>query len=319
MHTPPPRPRLAISACLLGANVRYNGGHKASRLCLEELGEHFDFVPLCPEVAIGLGIPRPTLRLVETAGAVRALESREASRDHSDALRRYGDEQARQLEDIGGYIFMQKSPSCGLQRVKLYSAGDQPLAGGARGLYAEAFCAARPELPVEEEGRLHDATLRENFITRVYAHLEWQALCRAGLTHKAILDFHSRYKYQLLAHSPRQYAELGHLLADIGRHAAETFGADYYRRFAQAMRHCASRGNHANVLLHLAGYLKRALAAEDRGELCELIDQYRRGVVPLVVPLALLKHHFRRHPHPYIARQAYLQPHPEALGLRNAI
>lgn len=323
MPTSPSRPKLGISACLLGANVRYNGGHKASRLCLEDFARHFDFVPLCPEVAIGLGVPRPTLRLVGEATQPRAVasavDSRDATLDHSAALRRYGAEQAGQLSELGGFIFMQKSPSCGLHRVKLYAEDGQPPMAGARGLFAEAFCAARPELPVEEEGRLHDPRLRENFVTRVYAHLDWLALCREGLTHKAILDFHSRHKYQLLAHDPRQYAELGRLLADIGRYPAEQFGPLYYRAFSQALGHCASRGSHSNVLQHLAGYLKRALGADDRAELQRLIEQYRHGEVPLVVPLALLKHHFRRHPHPYIARQAYLQPHPEALGLRNAI
>ena len=213
MPTSPSRPKLGISACLLGANVRYNGGHKASRLCLEDFARHFDFVPLCPEVAIGLGVPRPTLRLVGEATQPRAVasavDSRDATLDHSAALRRYGAEQAGQLSELGGFIFMQKSPSCGLHRVKLYAEDGQPPMAGARGLFAEAFCAARPELPVEEEGRLHDPRLRENFVTRIYAHLDWLALCRAGLTHKAILDFHSRHKYQLLAHDPRQYAELG--------------------------------------------------------------------------------------------------------------
>lgn len=318
MH-PPPRPRLGISACLLGRTVRYNGGHKRSSLCVDVLSEHFELVPLCPEMAIGLGVPRQPIRLVGDPAAPRAVNSQGEPQDHSDALRRYGAEQASLLDDLGGYIFMQQSPSCGLQRVRLYDDNGQPRPPGTRGLFAEAFCAARPELPVEEEGRLHDAQLRENFLTRVFAHLEWLALCREGLTRKGILDFHARYKYQLLAHHPRQYAELGRWLAQIGAHDPVLFGPRYYLAFSQAMSHCASRGSHANVLLHLAGYLKASLAREDKVELLGVIEQYRLGVVPLVVPLTLLKHHFRLHPHPYIARQAYLKPHPESLGLRNAI
>lgn len=315
----PTKPKLGISACLLGESVRFNGGHKASRLCIDVLSQHFDFVPLCPEVAIGLGVPRPAIHLSGDPAAPRAVTSRGDLIDHSDALRGYGQEQAQRQQDIVGYIFMQQSPSCGLHRVKVYGESGHPLPPGGRGLYAEAFCAARPELPVEEEGRLNDPQLRENFLTRVFAHLEWQALNREGLTRKGILDFHSRYKYQLLAHHPRQYASLGRMLAEIGSHDPLSFAPRYYRIFADAMRSCASRGSHANVLLHLAGYLKLQLAADDKRELLALIEQYRVGVVPLVVPLTLLKHHFRLHPHPYINRQAYLQPHPETLGLRNAI
>lgn len=318
MHSPT-RPRLGISACLLGNSVRYNGGHKSSSLCLEVLSEHFDFVPLCPEMAIGLGVPRQPIRLVGDPAAPRAVNSNGAPEDHSAALRTYGAEQAARLDDLGGYIFMQKSPSCGLHRVRVYGDNGQTQPPGARGLFAEALCAARPELPVEEEGRLHDAQLRENFLTRVFAHLEWLALCRAGLTRKGILDFHSRYKYQLLAHHPGQYALLGRLLAGIGDHDPQEFGPRYYLEFTRAMSHCASRGSHANVLLHLAGYLKTALSGDDKRELLGLIEQYRLGKVPLVVPLTLLKHHFRLHPHAYVTRQAYLQPHPESLGLRNAI
>lgn len=318
MH-PPSRPRLGISACLLGSTVRYNGGHKRSSLCLDVLSQHFDFVPLCPEMAIGLGVPRQPIRLVGDPAAPRAVNSRDDAQDHSDALRSYGAEQAAHLDDLGGYIFMQQSPSCGLHRVRLYDDKGQYRPPGARGLYAEAFCAERPELPVEEEGRLHDAQLRENFLTRVFAHLEWLALLRDGLTRKGILDFHARYKYQLLAHHPRQYSELGRWLAQIGAHDPAEFGPRYYLAFSQAMSRCASRGSHANVLQHLAGYLKAVLTHEDKFELLGVIEQYRLGVVPLVVPLTLLKHHFRLHPHPYIVRQAYLKPHPEALGLRNAI
>ncbi|KAF1054935.1 MAG: hypothetical protein GAK43_00581 [Stenotrophomonas maltophilia] len=315
------RPRLGISACLLGEPVRFNGGHKNSRLCVEVLSHYFDFVPLCPEMAIGLGVPRATLHLRQDQpdAPPRALTSRPPERDVSQALRDYGQAQAEALDDIGGFIFMQQSPSCGLNRVKLRNAAGHPLPANGRGLFAETFCAARPELPVEEEGRLNDPQLRENFLTRVYAHLEWRGLCRAGLTHKAILDFHSRYKYQLMAHHPRQYVLLGRMLADIGRHPPESFGERYYQAFSAAMRVCASRGTHANVLQHLAGYLKGPLNGNDKRELQDIIEQYRRGIVPLVVPLTLLKHHFRLHPHPYIDRQAYLQPHPADLGLRNAI
>lgn len=319
-----PRPTLAISACLLGEPVRYNGGHKASRLCMDVLSRHFDFIPVCPEVAIGLGVPRPTLRLVGDPQAPRALihlqgSQHTGSRDVSDTLRDFGRTQAGLLANICGYIFMQQSPSCGLQRVELYRPDGQVRPPGVRGLYAETFCAARPELPVEEEGRLNDPVIRENFLTRVFALAAWQTLCAQGLTRNAVIAFHSRYKYQLMAHNPRQYSALGQRLARIGDQPLESFVNEYFRDFMQAMGTCATRGTHSNVLQHLAGYLKRDLPPAEKSELQRLIDQYRAGVIPLVVPLTLLKHHFRLHPHPYINAQAYLQPHPEDLSLRNAI
>ncbi|QRY82546.1 DUF1722 domain-containing protein [Pseudomonas sp. PDNC002] len=313
------RPTLGISACLLGEPVRYNGGHKASRLCLDVLSRHFEFIPICPEVAIGLGVPRPTLRLVGGHDDPRALIQREGGRDVSEALHDFGRKQAELLQDICGYIFMQQSPSCGLQRVKLYRLDGQLRPPGVRGLYAETFCAARPELPVEEEGRLNDPVIRENFLTRVFAYTAWQALCAEGLTRHGVIAFHSRYKYQLMAHNPRQYSALGQRLAKIAEHPLEPFAGDYFRDFMQALGTCATRGTHSNVLQHLAGYLKHDLPATEKAEMQRLIDQYRDGVIPLVVPLTLLKHHFRLHPHPYIDAQAYLQPHPEDLSLRNAI
>lgn len=319
MTSTSPKPKLAISACLLGEPVRFNGGHKASRLCLDVLSRHFEFVPLCPEVAIGLGVPRPTLRLIGDRNAPRAVTQQGARQDVSDELRRYGREQAERLQDICGYIFMQQSPSCGLQRVKLYNDNGQLLPPGTRGLYAEAFCAARPELPVEEEGRLNDPVLRENFLTRVFAFATWQELNAEGLSRAAVIAFHSRYKYQLMAHSPRHYNLLGQRLANIGGEPLETFAPRYFQDFMQALDSCATRGTHSNVLQHLAGYLKHDLPAAEKSELQQLIEQYRNGVIPLVVPLTLLKHHFRLHPHPYIQAQAYLQPHPETLSLRNAI
>ena len=319
MPNTPPRPLLGISACLLGEPVRYNGGHKASRLCLDVLSRHFDFSPVCPEVAIGLGVPRPTLRLVGDHDAPRALIQRAGDRDVSEALRDLGRQQAGLLRDICGYIFMQQSPSCGLQRVKLYRPDGQLRPPGARGLYAEAFCAARPELSVEEEGRLNDPVIRENFLTRVFAYAAWQKLCAQGLTRHALITFHSRYKYQLMAHNPRQYSVLGQRLAMIGNQPLDDFAPAYFRDFMRALGSCATRGTHSNVLQHLAGYLKHELPAAEKSELQRLIEQYRAGVIPLVVPLTLLKHHFRRHPHPYVDIQAYLQPHPEDLSLRNAI
>ena len=313
------KPKIAISACLLGAEVRFNGGHKESRLCSQSLSEHFDFVPLCPEVAIGLGIPRQPIRLVGDPARPQAVGSVDNTLDVTQALHDYGASMAATHTDICGYIFMQKSPSCGLERVKVYQDGGRPAELSGRGIYAHAFCAAHPDLPTEEDGRLNDPVLRENFLTRVYAYSAWQDLLKAGLTRRSLTEFHARYKYLLMAHHPVQYKTLGNLLGSMGKNSPQAIAAQYFSELMKALKKCATRRTHTNVLQHISGYLKQSISREDKQEMQQLIVQYLHGVVPLVVPLTLLKHHFRLHPDPYIARQVYLQPHPENLSLRNAI
>ena len=315
----PNKPKIAISACLLGAEVRYNAGHKNSRLCSEVLRDYFDFVPVCPEVAIGLGIPREPIRLVGDAHQPRAIGTVDAQLDVTQPLADYGHRMANELADICGYIFMQKSPSCGLERVKLYHPRGHVQDGGTRGIYARAFCDRHPDLPVEEDGRLNDPVLRENFLTRVFAYSAWQELLRNGLSRRSLTEFHARYKYQLMAHNPVQYKALGKLLGDMGTTDARELGPRYFSALMTALKQCATRGTHSNVLQHLSGYFKQTISREDKQEIQHVIGQYRLGIVPLVVPLTLLKHHLRHHPDPYIAQQVYLQPHPENLSLRNAI
>ncbi|MGQ7959103.1 YbgA family protein [Pseudomonas sp. SP16.1] len=310
--------KLGISACLLGAEVRFNGGHKRSRLCSDSLAEHFDFVPVCPEVGIGMPVPREPIRLVGDPAAPRAVGTLDRQRDVTDDLAAYAERMAEELQGICGFIFMQQSPSCGLERVKVYQDGGRPSEPG-RGIFAAAFCARHPDLPVEEDGRLNDAVLRENFLTRVFAYAEWQRLLQRGLTRRALIAFHSRYKYLLLATDAQRYRTLGRLLGDLALHDLAALAPRYFSELMAALKKCATRGTHSNVLQHLAGYLKRSLSAPEKQEMQQLIGQYREGVVPLVVPLTLLKHHFRRHPDHYVAEQAYLQPHPERLSLRNAL
>ncbi|MGX1188209.1 uncharacterized protein YbgA (DUF1722 family)/uncharacterized protein YbbK (DUF523 family) [Pseudomonas sp. F-14 TE3623] len=313
------KPKIAISACLMGAEVRYNGGHKASQLCSITLTDYFDFLPVCPEVAIGLGIPRQPIRLVGNPAHPEAVGTINPQINVTQPLAEYGQKMAMELGDICGYIFMQKSPSCGLERVKVYHDNGAPVDGGSRGIYAQAFCALHPDLPVEEDGRLNDPVLRENFLTRVFAYSAWQQLLHTGLTRRSLTDFHSRYKYLLMAHNPVQYKTLGNLLGNMGQSDLEELGPRYFSELMAALKKCATRRTHTNVLQHLSGYLKQVISPEDKQEVQHLIGQYRQGIVPLVVPLTLLKHYFRQHPDPYIAQQVYLQPHPENLSLRNAI
>ncbi|MBK5010637.1 DUF1722 domain-containing protein [Pseudomonas sp. S60] len=322
MHDPAThhKPRIAISACLTGHSVRYNGGHKASDLCRAQLEEHFEWTPVCPEVAIGLGVPRDPIRLVGNPDHPEVVGTRNPGMDLTGPLRTYGEQMANELDDICGYIFMQKSPSCGLERVKVYQDNGHPAFHSGRGAYAQAFCERRPDLPVEEEGRLHDPVLRENFISRVYAYADWQRVLAEGLNRGALVNFHSRYKYLLMANNPQAYRTLGRMLGTLSKDDDPlVVGPQYFSELMQALRRCASRGTHSNVLQHLSGYFKDALTPSDKSELQELIGQYQQGVVPLVVPLTLLKHHLRNHPDPYLQQQAYLQPHPESLGLRNAV
>jgi uncharacterized protein YbgA (DUF1722 family)/uncharacterized protein YbbK (DUF523 family) len=314
-----PKPRIAISACLMGSEVRFNGGHKESRLCSRILSEHFDFVQVCPEVAIGMGTPREPIRLVGESHQPQAVGTVTPTLNVTRQLAEYGEQMAVELQDICGYIFMHKSPSCGMERVKVYRENGALQREGGRGIYAAAFCAHHPDLPIEEDGRLCDPVLRENFLTRVYAYADWQALHAQGLTRRGLMEFHARYKYQLMATHPLQYKIIGKMLGSMGRGDPEEIGPRYFSALMLGLTRCATRGTHTNVLLHLSGYLRDAIDSGDKQELQALIRQYHDGIVPLVVPLTLLKHLFRLHPDPYVSQQVYLQPHPENLSLRNAI
>jgi len=310
--------RLGVSACLLGARVRFDGGHKRNRFLIEELGSHFEFVPFCPEVAIGMGTPRPSIRLVGDVEAPRALGSRDDGLDVTAALQAYSANRAQRLDGLCGFVFKKDSPSCGMARVKVYSDKGMPQRDGV-GIFARAVQQANPLLPVEEEGRLNDAVLRENFVSRVFVYARWQALRQQGLSKKGLLDFHTRHKLLLMAHSPVVYRELGRLLAQLDNATLDALADRYIERVMQALKTPASRKRHVNVLQHLLGYLRKHVDAANRADLADVIDDYRRGMVPLVVPVTLLQHHFRSNPHPWISRQVYMKPHPRELMLRNTL
>ncbi|SCY31148.1 YbgA family protein [Thiohalorhabdus denitrificans] len=317
-HLPEHRIPVGISSCLLGEEVRYDAGHKRDPYITGTLSEFFEFVPVCPEVAIGLGVPREPIHLVRSApGSVRVVGTHHPELDVTEELHAYGRRMARELGDIHGYILKRASPSCGMERVKVHTPEGQPAGKDGHGAYAEALIEARPELPVEEEGRLGDPTLRENFIERVFVHHRWRTLETEGLTPGKLVDFHSRHKLLVMAHGNEAYRTLGRMVAAAGQGDLATTARDYFATLMAALRRPADRKGHANVLYHLMGYLKEHLDPGDKAELVEVVESYRQGYVPLVVPLTLFNHHFRRHPHPYVAGQVYLQPHPAELMLRN--
>jgi uncharacterized protein YbgA (DUF1722 family)/uncharacterized protein YbbK (DUF523 family) len=310
--------RIGISSCLLGEKVRFDGNHKHDSFLTGTLGRFFEWVPVCPEVAIGLGIPRPPIRLTGSPAAPRAVGVKDPGMDVTDRLADYGRRQAHKLDDICGYIFKSKSPSCGMERVKVYQGSGAPAARG-RGIYADAFLAAQPWLPAEEEGRLGDTRLRENFIERVFVYRRWQELTDRELTASRLVEFHTRHKLALMAHDVEGYRALGRFVARAGRRVSRETGHEYIRRLMESLKRPATQARHANVLMHLMGYLKKRLDAADKAEMLELIHAYRRGEAPFAAPLILLRHHFRRFPDPYIAQQTYLHPDPRELLLRGGI
>ncbi|HEX4870323.1 MAG TPA: DUF523 and DUF1722 domain-containing protein [Moraxellaceae bacterium] len=310
---------VGISQCLLGDHVRYDGGHKHSKVCTGVLAKRFAFVPVCPEVGIGMGTPREAIHLVGNLhdDVVRVVGNRTATLDVTAALEQYGRDKAAELGELCGYVFMGRSPSCGLGNIKVYHANGNPIGRNTRGVFAREFTARHPLLPVEEEGRLRDPRLCDNFVTRVYAWQRWRALEAAGLTHARLQDFHARHKYLLMAHRPAAYQHLGRLVALSHQRPVEDAARDYIHDFMATLRTEATSRGHTNVLQHLAGYLKKLLDGPSRQELATLIDDFREGKVPLIAPLTLLRHHLRQHPNAYVQRQVYLEPHPPELLLRN--
>ncbi len=314
----PDKIRIGISSCLLGQEVRFDGGHKRDSYINGTLNQYFDFVPVCPELAVGLGVPREPIRLVTTEVGTRVVGTRNPTLDVTEALRDYGERKGREMQDIAGYILKRGSPSCGMERVKVYTPAGMPNKSEP-GMYARVFMQVQPLLPMEEEGRLGDPVLRENFIVRVFVYHRWQTLLRAGLTPAKLVDFHTRHKLLILAHNQAAYRRMGRLVARAGIQDMEHLATEYVHELMTALKRRAGRRHHMNVLQHLLGYLRKHLDGADRAEMHESIKAYGQGLIPLVVPITLLKHHFRRHPHPYVENQYYLSPHPAELMLRNTL
>ena len=307
------RPRVGVSSCLLGEEVRFNGGHKRYRFLTDDLDRYVDWVPYCPEMEIGLGTPREAIRLT----ADGRLVNRGGTADHTAAMA------ALPLPaDLDGYVFKAKSPSCGIRAIPRYRDDGQRTTARAardraRGLYASRVLSAFPLLAVEDEGRLNDPGLREAFVERIFAAARLRSFLAGPWSAGDLVAFHARHKLQLLAHDPARYRSAGRVVAAAGTAPREQSALAYRDVFLAAMAVTATRGRHANALQHAYSRIGRELDRPRRHDLVARIEAYRRGEEPLSVPIALLAHYALGLP--WLAEQTYLRPFPSDLRLRHAV
>ena len=311
--------RVGISACLLGRKVRYDGGHKHARYITDLLGDHFRFVPVCPELEVGMGVPRDTLHLHGDPEAPRMVVTK-TGEDWTERMNSWSTGKVREMDklDLCGFLLKKDSPSCGMERVKVTSDKGMPVKQG-QGLFAAELMRACPHLPVEEEGRLNDAVLRENFIERVFAYRRVKDLFTGRWSRGAVVEFHAAHKYQILAHSPKHYKEMGQLVAAVKRHKPAEFRDEYTALLMEALAAKATVSKNVNVLQHIMGYLRDVVGEAERADLRSVIEDYRANLVPLVVPVTLLRHHVAAHDIDYVKDQTYLKPHQKELMLRNHV
>jgi uncharacterized protein YbgA (DUF1722 family)/uncharacterized protein YbbK (DUF523 family) len=310
--------QLGISMCLLGEKVRFDGGHKRERFLTDVLGEYFSWVPVCPELEVGMGIPREAVRLVGTPARPQMVGVR-SGEEWTERMETYSEKRVREIAalDLSGFIFKSDSPSCGMERVKVYAKNGMPSKTG-RGLFAQVFMRESPLVPVEEEGRLNDARIRDNFIVRVFSYHRYQRLLK-NYSRRALVEFHTVHKYLMLAHSPKHYDELGRLVARQASMAPAELKAQYGTLFMEGLSVLSTAKKNTNVLQHILGFLRESLTEGERNDILAQIEDYRTELVPLVVPLTLIKHYVKKHRIRYIEDQIYLNPHPKELMLRNHV
>lgn len=311
---------VGISACLLGDSVRFDGGHKRFAFAADELAPFVRYESACPEMAIGLPTPRPALRLVkdkEEDEQVQLCFSKAGGEAITDRMRDWSSSRVKSLHHLCGYILCAKSPSCGMERVRVYESETNNNRKAGTGIFTRILRDEMPWLPLEEDGRLHDPVLRENFVGRICALHEFNQMWKQGLTAGQLMAFHTRYKLLLLSHSQAEYRELGRFVAAMQQwESLDDYAFEYRNRLMQLLAHKATRRNHTNVLMHVQGYFRRQLTSAQRQELAQLIDRYREGLQPLLAPITMLKHYMTEFPDPWLAQQRYFDPYPEALRLR---
>lgn len=312
--------KIGVSSCLLGEEVRFDGGHKRDRFVTDILSDCFDYVSICPEMAIGLGVPRPTIRLVGDEQNWRIKGVKDQNIDVTDDLHQYGAKMAEKNQDISGYIFKSKSPSCGVFRMKIYNEKGVTQSHKGVGAYAQSFMAKQPLLPVEEEGRLNDVGLRDNFFARVYTYYRWQNMVsNPSFKMSDLVKFHSQHKYLIMAHNKAAYKRLGRLVANSDGLNFDELSSSYIEDLMKSLRRIAGRKAHVNVIQHIFGYLKRDLDADDKAEFLDILDRYYHGHLSLIVPVMMLRHYFRKYPNDYINEQVYLSPYPDDLFQRSGL
>lgn len=311
--------KIGISSCLLGEHVRYDGGHKRDPYLTETLGKYVSWVPVCPEVEYGLPVPREAMHLIGTPESPR-LVTRATGIDHTDGMKKWAEKKLKELEQDGlcGFIFKSKSPSSGYQRVKVYSSSGMP-GGSGSGIFAGAFMQHFPVIPVEDEGRLNDPKLRENFIERIFVFHRWREFIKTGAPVKGLVSFHTEHKLLLMSHSQKHYSLLGRLVADVKHKEKDLLLNRYINILMEGLKLIATVKKNTNVLMHIMGYFRKDLTADEKAELLDLIEDYHRGLVPLAVPVTLLNHYVRKFDEPYLKIQHYLHPHPVELMLRNHV
>ena len=311
--------RIGVSRCLLGEEVRYDGGHKRDPFLTDVLGRYVEWVPICPEVEAGLGAPREAMRLVGTPQHPR-LVTIKSRIDHTRALETMATSRIEDLKelDLSGYVFKKGSPSCGIERVRIYNEEGMPGRNGV-GLFARAFIEQFPLIPVEEEGRLCDSTLRENFIERVFCYRRWQDLIQKGVTRQALIQFHTIHKYILLAHHPQHYKVLGQLIGQAHQYRPKELAQRYGELFMKTLAVKTTVRKHVNVLQHIIGHFKERLGTHEKAELADVLGDFHRELTPLIVPLTLIKHYVQIFDVSYVRDQVYLNPHPKELMLRNHV
>nr|WP_282490388.1 DUF523 and DUF1722 domain-containing protein [Providencia alcalifaciens] len=309
---------VGISSCLLGDSVRFDGGHKRFHFAVDELSDYFEYQQACPEMAIGLPTPRPALRLVKSEeNNVRLKFSDGREGDLTEEMVQFSTDYLSRLSDLSGYIVCKNSPSCGLERVRVYDSVGNGNKKSGMGLFTEQLLKVMPWLPVEEDGRLSDPHIRENFIIRVFALHELNELKKNSLNRHSLIDFHTRYKLLLLAHSQPLYRELGRFVASNNEwDSIDSYFDEYRNKFMNLLQNQATRRNHTNVLMHIQGYFKRYLTSNQRQALSKLILEYRQGTQPLLAPLTLITHYLSEYPDNYLNNQKYFHPYPQSLRLR---
>ncbi|RYU70562.1 DUF1722 domain-containing protein [Aliivibrio finisterrensis] len=307
---------IGISSCVIGEKVRFDGGHKHNKFVEKVLSPYFNYIPICPEVGSGMSVPRPTIRLISNEERIALVDSKDSTLDYTDSMLNFAKQTANRLKtaELCGYIVCANSPSCGMERVKVYSKNNATKNGV--GLYTGVLMEQMPWLPVEEDGRLNDPVLKENFITRVFCLHDLYQSMDGEPTAGKIIAFHSRYKYTLMSHSTAGYKALGQLVAKVAEYDIDEFFTLYRTQLMQTMSIRATRKNNTNVLMHLQGYFKKELDSPQKQALAQLIQEYNQGILPLLSPITLIKHYLSLHNNDYLKQQSFLDPYPQELRLR---